>query len=139
MADQGLLLDTCTFLDWSLGARVGKRQLSRLERAAHEGSVYVSPLSVQEVLRLAEKGRLDLQPTPLSWVQRTLRVMRVAESPFTWEAAQAAGCLVGMNGDPVDRGLLGAAIAAGFSLATRDTDLLEAGKRLGVRVLDSRQ
>jgi hypothetical protein len=80
-------------------------------------------------MRLSENGRLDLQPTALSWMQRALRVMRVSELVFTWDAAQEAGCLVDVNGDPVDRGLLGAAIAIGATLVTRDEDLLASGSR----------
>ena len=139
MSDEPLLLDTCTFIDWALGARVGKATLRRLEPAAREGRVYLSPLSVQEAMRLCEKGRLELQPTALSWVQRALRVMQVEELPFTWDAAKEAGCLVDVNGDPVDRGLLGTAIASGVTLVTRDEDLLAAGVRKGARVLDSRK
>lgn len=139
MNDEPFLLDTCAFLDWALGARIGKATLKRLEQGARDGRVYLSPLSVQEAMRLAEKGRLDLRPTVLSWVQRALRVMQVEELPFTWEAAQEAGCLADVNGDPVDRGLLGAAIASGATFVTRDEDLLASGKKKGVRVLDSRQ
>lgn len=139
VTDELLLLDTCSFLDWALGARIGRATLKRLERGAREGRVYLSPLSVQEAMRLAEKGRLDLRPTALSWLQRALRTMRIEELPFTWEAAQEAGCLVDVNGDPVDRGLLGAAITGGAILLTRDDDLLAAGVRKGVVVVDSRQ
>jgi PIN domain nuclease of toxin-antitoxin system len=138
MADELLLLDTCTFLDWALGARIGRSTLRQLDDGAREGRVYLSPLSIQEAMRLSEKGRLDLRPTALSWMQRALRVMRVSELVFTWDAAQEAGCLVDVNGDPVDRGLLGAAIAIGATLVTRDEDLLASGKRKGVRVSDSR-
>lgn len=139
MKDEPLLLDTCTFLDWALGARVGKATLKSLEQGAAEGRVYLSPLSVQETLRLAEKGRLDLRPTALSWVQRALRVMHLEELPFTWEAAQEAGLLLEVNGDPVDRGLLGAALSSGITLVTRDDDLLAWGKGKGVRLVDSRR
>lgn len=138
MTDESLLLDTCSFLDWAFGARIGRGTLKRLERGAREGRVYLSPLSVQEALRLAEKGRLDLKPTALSWLQRALRIMHVEELPFTWDAAQEAGCLVDVNGDPVDRGILGAAIAGRAMLVTRDDDLLRTGERNGVRVVDSR-
>jgi PIN domain nuclease of toxin-antitoxin system len=138
MADEPLLLDTSAFLDWALGAAVGKRALSELERAGREGRVFLSPLSVQETMRLSEKGRLALNPTPLSWTRRAIRTMRVSELSFTWEAALEAGMLVDVNGDPVDRGLLGAAIAGGFTLVTRDGDLLGAAKRKGVRAIDTR-
>jgi PIN domain nuclease of toxin-antitoxin system len=100
--------------------------------------VYLSPLSVQETRSLAEKGRLDLRPTPLSWIRRALRNLRLIEVAFSWEAALEAGTLYDVNGDPVDRGLLGMAIASGFTFVTRDEDLLNAGKRKGVTMLDSR-
>lgn len=138
MSDDALLLDTCSFLDWALGARVGRIALKRIEHGAREGRVYLSPLSVQEAMRLAEKGRLELKPTASSWMQRALRVMHLEELPFTSDAAHEAGALADVNGDPVDRGLLGTAIAVGVTLVTRDADLLASGKRKGVRVLDSR-
>jgi PIN domain nuclease of toxin-antitoxin system len=139
MRDQPLLLDTCAFLDWALGEPIARRVLALLENGAREGRAYLCSLSVQETLRLAERGRLDLKPTPLSWMQRALRRMRVTELTFTWEAALEAGVLYDVNGDPVDRGLLGAAIAGGFTLVTRDDDLLEAARRKGVVGLDTRQ
>ncbi|MBN1607806.1 MAG: PIN domain-containing protein [Polyangiaceae bacterium] len=139
MRDQPLLLDTCAFLDWALGETIARRPLTLLENGVCEGRVYLCSLSVQETLRLAERGRLDLKPTPLSWMQRALRKMRVAELAFTWEAALEAGALYDVNGDPVDRGLLGAAIAGGFTLVTRDDDLLEAAARKAVLGLDTRK
>jgi PIN domain nuclease of toxin-antitoxin system len=138
MRDDPLLLDTFAFLDWALGEPMAKRVLVELEGAACEGRVYLSSLSVQETLRLAEKGKLELRPTPLSWMQRALRKMRVTEVAFTWDAAFEAGSLHDVNGDPVDRGLLGAALAGGFTLVTRDEDLLAGAKRKGVRALDTR-
>ena len=138
MRDEPLLLDTCAFLDWALGEPIAKRVLGELEGAAREGRVFLSSLTVQEALRLAEKGKLELRPTPLSWMHRALRRMHLAEVAFTWDVALEAGCLCDVNGDPVDRGLLGAALAGGFTLVTRDHDLLDAAKRKGVRALDSR-
>lgn len=138
MSDEPLLLDTCTFLDWAFGRPMAKRALGELEQAAREGRAYLSALSVQETLRLAEKGKLELRPTPHSWVQRALRRMRLAEVAFTWDAALEAGSLHDVNGDPVDRGLLGTALAIGFALVTRDDDLLQGAKRKGVRVVDTR-
>jgi PIN domain nuclease of toxin-antitoxin system len=138
MADEPLLLDTCAFLDWALGGPMAKRVVSELEAAAHEGRVFLSPLSVQETMRLSEKGRLVLKPTALSWTRRAIRTMRLSELSFTWDAALEAGVLSDVNGDPVDRGLLGTAIAAALTLVTRDEDLLEAAKRKGVHAMDTR-
>jgi PIN domain nuclease of toxin-antitoxin system len=111
MRDEPLLLDTCAFLDWALGEPIAKRVLVEIEAAACEGHVYLSSLSVQESLRLAEKGKLDLRPTALSWMQRALGKMRLTEVAFTWDAALEVGALHDVNGDPADRGLLGAALA----------------------------
>jgi PIN domain nuclease of toxin-antitoxin system len=122
-----------------LGEPIAKRVLVALEGGAREGRACLSPLSVQETLRLAEKGRLDLQPTPLSWTRRALRQMRINEVAFTWDAALEAGSLHDVNGDHVDRGLLGTALAGGFTLVTRDRDLLASAKRKGVRGLDTRR
>jgi PIN domain nuclease of toxin-antitoxin system len=65
--------------------------------------------------------------------------MRINEVAFTWDAALEAGSLHDVNGDHVDRGLLGTALAGGFTLVTRDRDLLASAKRKGVRGLDTRR
>ncbi len=139
MSDEPLLLDTCVLLDWTLAARqVSKRAAAEIDAATLEGRAYLSAISLQEVFRLAERGRLDLRPTPLSWLRAALRAMQLTELPFTWDAAMEAGCLVDVNADPVDRALLGSAIAGGLALVTRDEDLLAAAKRKGVRAIDTR-
>jgi len=137
-ADARLLLDTCAWLDWALGARIRAAVLHKLERAAGEGRAYLSPLSVQETMRLAEKGRLDLRPTPLSWVKEALRRMRLQDLDFTREAALEAGCLTDVNGDPVDRALLGSALVSEMTLVTRDDDLLAAARKRRIHALDTR-
>ncbi len=139
MSEAPVLLDTCAFLDWALGHRMGKRALARIERAAQDGYAYLSAVSVQETMRLAEKGRLVLNPSPLSWMRSAVRKMRLSELSFTWEAALEAGALLDVNGDPVDRALLGSAIAGTFTFATRDDDLLKAAKRKGVETIDTRR
>lgn len=138
MAASGLLLDTCCFLDWTLGARMGKWPSRQIARALRGQQAYLSALSVQEVLRLAEKGRVALEPSPSSWITRALVATGVRELPYTWQAAAQAGALIGMHGDPVDRGLLAAAIVAELTLVTRDGALLASGRQHGARVLDSR-
>jgi PIN domain nuclease of toxin-antitoxin system len=138
MTDEALLLDTCAFLDWAFEEPMSKRAQRELESASRDGRAHLSPLSVQETLRIAERGKLDLPPTALSWTQLAMRRMHLAEIPFTWDAAFEAGCLHSVNADPVDRGLLATAIVGGLTLVTRDDDLLLAAKQRGVRTLDTR-
>lgn len=138
MIDASLLLDTCVFIDWAFQGPLSKRVQQLLDAAANEGRVYLSSVSVQETLRLAEKGRLRLDPTAHSWMRLALRRLCIEELPFTWKAAFEAGYLTDVNGDPSDRSILGAAIASGCTLLTRDSNLLEAAKRKGIKALDTR-
>jgi PIN domain nuclease of toxin-antitoxin system len=134
-----ILLDTCAMLDVAFGQRVGARARRRIETSAAESSLYLSSLSIQEVLRLVERGRLKLPSSGALWVERATRELRLREVAFDWDAALEAGQLHGVNGDPVDRGLLGTARARALVLATRDEDLLESGKASGVSMLDTRR
>lgn len=134
-----ILLDTCSLLDVAFDQRVGSRARRRIEAAAGGGALFLSPLSVQEVLRLVERGRLKLPTTGAVWIERALRVLRLKEAPFDWDAALEAGQLHAVNGDPVDRGLLGTALARSMTFATRDENVLETGKSRGVTLLDTRR
>ena len=129
-----LLLDTHIWL-WILGepARLGKRLCRILEDEASE--FWLSPLSVWEVLLLAEKGRISLLPTAPEWVAVAMGKVPMREAPLTWEVALATQRVHLPHRDPVDQFLAATARVFDLTLVTADTRLLR-GK--GFAVLPNR-
>jgi PIN domain nuclease of toxin-antitoxin system len=50
--------------------------------AADTTELWLSPISVWEVLLLAEKGRISLQSDPNIWIDRSLKLLAICEAPL---------------------------------------------------------
>jgi PIN domain nuclease of toxin-antitoxin system len=74
---------------------------------------------------LAEKGRLELEPDPVSWVRRALEQDDIKEAPINIEVAVRSSELDLPHQDPADRFLAATAIVYGLELATVDSVLLK--------------
>jgi PIN domain nuclease of toxin-antitoxin system len=129
-----LLLDTHIWL-WSLRdpARLTRRVARALESQKNE--LWLSPLSVWELLLLAGKGRISLSLPPEEWAVRTLELVPIKETPLTFEVALATRQIHLPHRDPVDIFLAATARAFDLTLVTADQRLLE-GK--GFAVLPNR-
>ena len=92
-----LLLDTHIFL-WSLlePTRLSERVAAALENPLNE--LWVSPIVTWEILLLAERGRLALEPDAATWVRRACRAVAFREAPLTHEVA--------IEGRAIDLGLV---------------------------------
>lgn len=118
-----LLLDTHIFL-WALLApeRLGPAVVAALTDAGNE--VWLSPISVWEVLVLAEKGRVLLEPDPIVWMRRALREVPLREAPLTHEVAIRSRQVELPHPDPADRFLVATAQVYDLTLVTADRRLL---------------
>ena len=115
-----LLLDTHV---WVWGLIEPERLSRRLRDAMREAGsdLYLSPISVWEVLVLARKGRLELEPDPLRWVEKALAVSTTRMAPLTHAIAAASESLPDFpSRDPADRFLAATAQVEGLALATLD-------------------
>ena len=75
-----LLLDTHIFVWAHLEpSRLIRRVATELENPLNE--LWLSPIVVWEVLRLAERGRLALEPTAPAWVRRACGMVPYTEAP----------------------------------------------------------
>lgn len=130
-----LLLDTHIWL-WSRlePAHLGRRLSRALEDKANE--LWLSPLSVWEVLLLAEKGRLSLAPTAQQWVAVALGKVPMKEAPLTLEVVLATPHIHLPHRDPVDQFLAATARAFDLTLVTADKRLL---RGTGFATLSNRQ
>ena len=119
-----LLLDTHIWL-WSRlePARLGKRLSLALVDEANE--LWLSPVSVWEVLLLAEKGRISLTPTAEEWVGIALNKVPMKEAALNSEIVLALKHIRVPHRDPVDQFLAATARVFDLTLATADSRLLE--------------
>ena len=119
-----LLLDTHIWL-WSKSdpSRLGKRVAEALSSAENE--LWLSPISVWEVLTLARKKRIRMVD-PLGWVESAASQMR--EAPLTQEIVRASFLLSLPHADPADRFLAATAKVLNLTLVTADSVLLGLGE-----------
>ncbi|MDA2910929.1 type II toxin-antitoxin system VapC family toxin [Nitrospiraceae bacterium AH_259_D15_M11_P09] len=118
-----LLLDTHILL-WSLleASRLTKRVAAELENASNE--LWVSPLSVWEIITLAEKGRVILEPDPITWIRKVFSTVPLKEALLNNEIAIRSRRVALAYKDPVDRFLAATAVVYDLTLVTADERLL---------------
>lgn len=129
-----LLLDTHIWL-WSLGepGNLGRRVARELEKSANE--LWLSPLSIWEVLLLHEKGNLAINTPFEDWVRYSVAKSSLREAPLTHEVAIEAYNVKLKHRDPVDRLLVATAKIFDLTLVTADRKLISVE---GVSVLPNR-
>ncbi|MDQ3563438.1 MAG: type II toxin-antitoxin system VapC family toxin [Pseudomonadota bacterium] len=120
-----LLLDTHIWL-WSLAepGRLSKRVTAAVTRAENE--LWVSPISVWELLVLAERGRVKLDDEPRRWVADALASTPAQEAILTFEVAIRSREVMLAHPDPSDRFLVATALVYDLTLVTADDSLIEA-------------
>lgn len=118
-----LLLDTHILL-WSLleASRLTKRVAAELENASNE--LWVSPLSLWEIITLAEKGRVILEPDPTTWIRKVFSTVPLKEALLNNEIAIRSRRVALAHKDPVDRFLAATAVVYDLTLVTADERLL---------------
>jgi len=122
-----LLLDTHVFL-WSLldPGRLTARVAAALEEPAND--LWLSPLTTWEVLVLAARGRLILDPDPFVWLRTVYRAIPFKEAPLNHEVAMESRLIDLAHQDPVDRFMAATARIYGLTLVTADERLLHSKK-----------
>lgn len=118
-----LLLDTHIWfwLATDIG-RIGKRARQQLTSTTNE--LWLSPVSVWELLTLNAKGRVRFSGTPEIWLARATQ--GIQEAPLTHQIARAA-VEIQMHKDPADRFLAATAQVLDLTLLTADEKLLGLG------------
>lgn len=99
------------------------RVAAALEEPATE--LWLSPLTTWEVLVLAARGRVILEPDPVAWLRTVYRTLPFQEAPLTHEVALESRLIELPHRDPVDRFLAATARVYGLPLVTADERLLQ--------------
>lgn len=118
-----LLLDTHIWL-WSHlePDRLRKRVRAALLAPANE--LWLSPISVWEVLLLVERGRVTIDGDPRAWIETAWAKAPMQEAPISHEVAMRSRVIDVPHQDPADRFLAATAQTYDLTLVTDDKNLL---------------
>jgi PIN domain nuclease of toxin-antitoxin system len=100
-----------------------------------ENELWLSPVSIWELMTLLEKKRIVLDVDMHIWVEKSKRELLLREAPFSWEVAQEMRFTLLGHRDPADRFLVATAKAQHLTLVTADERLMRVD---GLRVLPNR-
>ena len=118
-----LLLDTHIIL-WSVAEpeRLTPTVANELESSSNE--LWFSPISVWEILLLAEKGHVSFGSDMVSSVRDIFGKIPFEEAPLNQEVAIQSRLVQLPHQDPADRFLAASAIVYDLTLVTADTRIL---------------
>ncbi len=125
-----LLLDTCTFL-WILDDDPALSPAAREAFRDPDNEVFLSAVSVWEILVKHRLGRLSLPDPCAPFIQRQRQAHAIASLPLDEDAVVQLPALPDRHRDPFDRMLVCQAVAHGLILLTPD----EAIRRYPIRTL----
>ena len=129
-----LLLDTHIWIWNHLAPEEISSEVSAM-LAATENELWLSPVSVWELIVLVEKKRLELEKDLHDWVQQSKRELMLQEAPLSWEVADELRFTILRQRDPADRFLVATARVYDLTLVTADEHLMSVP---GLRVLQNR-
>ena len=120
-----LLLDTHIIL-WSAAEPEKLSQNITEDLKSDSNELWFSPISVWEILLLAEKGRISLGADIEKSVREIFRKMPLNEATLNHEVAIQSRFVRLPHRDPADRFLAATAIVYDFTLVTADSRILSA-------------
>ena len=120
-----LLLDTHIWV-WSQlePERLSRKVASTLGSAENE--LWLSPISVWELVLLVEKERLAVDHPLDAWIDKAMEEMPTREAPLTHQIVLASRTVDLPHRDPADRFLAATAKVNDLTLVTADARLAEA-------------
>ena len=97
-----LLLDTHIWIwnhlsPWKISSEVN------LILADSQNELWLSPVSIWELVMLVEKKRLELDKDMGDWVEQSRRELLLREAPLSWEVADDLRFTKLQQSDPADR------------------------------------
>ena len=121
-----LLLDTCAAIWIAEGAPISDEAVNALNQAVDAGEpICVSVMTSWEIGMLVARKRLPLSMDPLAWFERLLDLPSVRVVGVSARTLTSSSFLPGSPPkDPIDRILLSTAREGGYTLVTRDRQLL---------------
>ena len=123
---QPMLLDTCAAIWLVNGDPMSAHSRDSITAAQTENlGVYVSPMTAWEVATLVAKNRLQLALSPEAWFEALLGLVGVRLAAMPPRVLIASATLPGAPPkDPVDRIIAATGRTFGYSIVTRDGELM---------------
>jgi len=90
-----------------------------------DNELFISPITVWETMILAEKGRIELRPSPDKWIAEALKRSPVKEAKLTITIAIKSRLIELPHKDPADRFIAATAWENDLILITEDEKLKE--------------
>ena len=119
-----LLLDTHILIWMFLSTqKLSPRVAAAL--VAPENELWISPITIWEILILTEKRRLALLPDPYTWLNAVFQNFPLSEAPLTIQVAFQSRMLKLVHQDPADRFLAATACTYNLVLITADRFLVD--------------
>lgn len=100
-----------------------------------DNDLWLSPVSIWELIILIEKKRVTLREDMNNWVEKSRKELSLREAAFSWEVAQELSTTLLAHGDPADRFLVATARVYDLALITADERLMRVP---GLAVLPNR-
>jgi PIN domain nuclease of toxin-antitoxin system len=124
--DAPLLLDTCAVIWIAEDEAIADTAAQALDKAhAADQFVYVSPITAWEIGLLVARGRLTSIIKPQLWFERVLDVPNMRLADMSPDLLISSSFLPGdPPRDPADRIIAATAREFGYTLMTRDRQLL---------------
>jgi PIN domain nuclease of toxin-antitoxin system len=121
-----VLLDTCAAIWLMNGDPMSADSRAAVTAAQTENvGIYVSPITAWEIATLVAKNRLQLTLSPEAWFDSLLRLPGVRVAPMPPKVLIASANLPGAPPkDPVDRIIAATGRTFGFSIITRNGELM---------------
>lgn len=117
-----IVLDTHAWVWWvSSPDQLSPKAREAADQAAENGAVYVSSISVWEVVLLVQRGRLRLTLDVEDWVAYCEALPFIRFAPVNTAIAMKSVRLPGsLHPDPADRIIIATALTIGAPLVTKD-------------------
>jgi PIN domain nuclease of toxin-antitoxin system len=124
-----ILLDThVTYWASAETRRLSRTALRAIERAGATGRLSISCVTLFELARLLQAGRLRGKGSILDGIERILAALRPVVHEISPAIAVAAAELPrSFPGDPMDRLIAATSIVLGIPLVTKDERMLDSG------------
>ena len=118
-----ILLDTHVII-WSAAEPEKIPEEVAKELESEQNELWFSPISIWEILLLAEKKKIRLKPDPEKGVRDLLGQLPMREATINREVAIVSRRIDLPHQDPADRFLAATAVVYDLVLATADTRLI---------------
>ena len=119
------LLDTHAWVWWNaVPEKISSRVRETFANLRSEEQIYLSAISVWEVAKLVEKGRLKLGANVDTWIQEALEMPRLQISPLTPVISiESTRLPQPFHDDPADQIIVATARLHDLTIITKDKEI----------------